>query len=620
MIGVALILGLFYQRYLKDFPDIEQLPLEAHANNGKIFDCHGNVMHYLPHDKRIPIHLDQVPLHVIKAFLVAEDQNFFTHQGVHWLSVFRAFTYNCIHFNWANKPIGASTITQQLVKNLITGSTQTFDRKIKEVIMSYYIESKLSKQKILQSYFNTIYFGKRAYGLGAAAHIYFKKKVEDLTLQEGAFLASLPKAPSLYVKTTDARKVLQRRNWILKRMEEVGAISPITYRRAISCPLEVYQDDERYSYDYATLEVKRHLLKLQKHTNPLISDDVDVFSTIDRNLQEIAQTVLSKALEEVENAHTTPAVDNPLQGAIVIMDAHTGAVLAISGGRDVKQSSFNCASQAKRQLGSIFKPFVFAAALEKGYTPSTIDEDAPIRIRLSRTQTYQPKNYGNKSFGKIPLKLGLIRSTNQLSVRLAHQIGLDSIHHLATRCGLPMPKNLHYSSVLGALEFSVIDIVGAYAPFINGGYRIEPHLIEKIKSHTGQTLYKFPKAFLASIESTGNIILKDNRTKVLEDNIATSMQDMLVSVVSEGTARRLFPVAKRYGLQISGKTGTTNDNKDVWFIGSVKWASGRTWMIGVFVGYTQPQSLGKRATGSTIAAPIAKTLIEKIQTNWILPY
>lgn len=577
----------------------------------QIFDHKGTLYDTLsPAEKRQSVPLHEIPKPLIDAFLIAEDQNFYAHFGINILSLIRAFIYNTLKGQWTTNPIGASTITQQVVKNFLLNRQRTFDRKIKEIIFALKLENTIPKDKILEFYLNHIYMGRQSFGVAAAAHVYFKKPLYQLNLSECAYLASLPKAPSSYQSTKDLPKALDRRNWILRRLFEEKFIPFHVYKIAITSPLDLFSRIDSFSHQpkktYANLEIQREILKIFPKSC-LHRDSMHIFSTLDRTLQAHTESILTNALYNLEKSLASPSSQkkshrDQLTGGIVIMDAQSGGILALSGGVDPTQIAFNSATQAKRQTGSAFKPFVYATALEAGYTPESLIDDNPIQISLhGRKKTiYAPKNYGYQQFGLTPLATGLAQSRNQMTVRLAKDIGIPKIVNLSKRLGLSIRHTTHdhFSLALGATEHSLVNLVAAYAPFVNGGKRVTHHLIHRIYNHRGAILFDHDTL--------------DYNPYVLSWKVANTMESMLHGVIEHGTGKVLHPLEQTYGVRIGGKTGTSNDSKDVWFVGYVTFPNGKTFLIGVFVGYMHPKSLGKKATGASIAIPIAQTILTKL--------
>lgn len=527
--------------------------------------------------------LAKIPAMIQNAFLVTEDKDFYQHFGLDVFGILRSLIINTSHDRWNDSPLGGSTITQQLVKNLLLTSSKTFDRKLREALLSIKIEKTLGKKRILEIYLNEIYLGRNAYGLSAASKAYFRKSLKDLTLTEIATLAALPKSPHA-AKFPDRLK--ERRNWVLSRLREEGYITFDEMNQAQSQPLS-FQDRSYSTFGaYYKAEVRRQLKHVLSDEN-VYRKGLRVYTCMHPHLQTIADTSLTQHLNKLPEG---------LTGAVIIMEAASGRVLALTGGRDFKENQFNNATQAYRQAGSVFKTFVYLAALEGGLTPFSPLDDGPVLIQLRSGEVYKPRNVNTFFLQDACLWQGLAISQNTMTVRLAQKISLNRITDVAQRLGVFERPYRHYSMVLGSIETTLLKLVTAYGIIANGGQLIKPAFIEAISDHQKRPLWHRPFHPLQ---------------QVIRNDIALSMQNMLHQVVEQGTARRL----KNLPFWIAGKTGTTNDNKDCWFIGF----SG-PYVIGVFVGYPTPKSIGDKATGSSIAIPIFEKIVRGIHEISPLPH
>jgi penicillin-binding protein 1A len=691
-------------------------------------------------ERRIFTPYEAVPDRVIQAFISAEDKHFFTHGGLDFWSVFRAALENTVKNAWGKKPLGASTITQQVAKNFVVGSERSMERKIKEAIVSLRLEETLSKERILELYLNEIYLGNGAYGVAAAALTYFNKNLGELSIAECAYLASLPKAPSAYDPRKDYAKVKARRDWVVGRMQDEGYITDLELKAAQDEKI-VFSSYEtiKVKGDYYAEQIRRELVesfgeqvvykegltvyscmdeRFQKITDKTLQDGLlsldkamgyrgplmrlslskddlnwphgDMFEWFQSEIQplpikdwthgivlnilknkqgeEIAEVGLRNgekiklSLSSVQWAKkflgagkfgpTPKKVSDCLMtgdvilishylknkelhyrleqvpeitGAIVVMDPLTGDVLSLSGGFNFHLNQFNNATQAKRQPGSVFKPFVYMTALENGYDENSIIDDSPIEINLGKGQgIYAPKNFTGLSYGPSPLRVGIEQSRNQMTVRLAQELGMAKVVEMSKRFFLYDRLSKDLAMSLGAGETTLLKLVTAYAIIANGGKRVFPTLLKKVQDKAGKSLYNHPIGFVPVLKSTDTITpwdndmndLKnrpqfwDNRDEIISEPLSTTMLDFLRGVVLRGTAKRLAAIEQKYNLTIYAKTGTSNDCKDAWIISYLKTAQGQQYIIGVFVGYPIPQSMGTAATGGVIALPFVERFIK----------
>jgi penicillin-binding protein 1A len=481
--------------------------------------------------RRVPI--DAIPAQVLQAFLAVEDARFFEHGGVDFWAVMRAIVENVT----AGETVqGASTITQQLVKNVYLSSDQTFKRKLQEVILASQIDSKLTKKQILEIYLNRIYFGQNAYGIDAASWRYFSKRPNQLTLAEAAMLAGLPKAPGRLAIDLTAKPAVDRRSVVLQRMVTAGFISQGTANAAmlepvvLTVPPEPPEGEMAYAIDMAQKEIG----SLGKDVAP----DRIIRLTLDTQMQ--AQAVAAVQRMVGDGTGTRPGIT---QAALVAMDRQ-GRILAIVGGRSYAESQYNRATMAKRQPGSSFKPFVYAAALEAGMTPNTVRVDKPVSFG-----GWRPKNFGGGYSGAMTLSTALTRSVNTIAVQLANEVGIDRLILIARRLGVdsPLPRNLSIS--LGAGEVTLYDMTRAYATLANDGVRVDPFLIERIDTTRGTIAFQRKNA--APVQ-------------VYEPLRARQMTAMLADVVAFGTGKRAKLPG---GREAAGKTGTSQNYRDAWFVG-----------------------------------------------------
>jgi len=706
----------FFHNYGRGLPEYRQLADYEPPVMTRVYGGDGRLLAEYATEKRIFVPIKAMPKRVIQSFLAAEDKNFYIHPGVDVLSVIRAALTNVRNIGSSKRPVGASTITQQVAKNFLLTNEVSWKRKIKEAILAFRIERALSKDRILELYLNEIYLGFGSYGVAAAALNYFDKSMDELTIDEAAFLAALPKAPNNYHPVKKPKAAKARRDWVIGRLLVGGLITPAEAELAAARPLQVRQRSatEYIRADYFAEEVRRQLDN-RYGEEKLYKGGLSVRTTLDPRLQAIADTVLREGLETydrrhgwrgpvarlpegtrldvkiewrralakippvkgvgshllavviglrpddaligfgdgasgriplaemkwarpwMENQKRGPKVTSPadvlvpgdvivvdpvttnakgvaypagsyglrqlpdVDGSIVALDPHTGRILAMSGGYSYERSQFNRVTQAMRQPGSAFKPFVYLAALDHGYTPSTLILDAPFVIDQGPgLPKWRPANYTKKFYGPSTMRLGLEKSRNLMTVRLAQTIGMEAISEYAQRFGIVdfLPEKL--AMALGSGETTLLRITTAYAMLVNGGKRITPTLIDRIQDRHGKTIFRHDRRNCVSCRATiwtrqETPAIADTRKPVTKPGSAYQVVSMLKGVVERGTGRRIRAVGK----PLAGKTGTTNADKDTWFIGFSPDLA-----VGVFVGFDTPKTLGRRETGSSVAAPL----------------
>ena len=713
--GAGGVLFIFHN-YGRGLPEYRQLADYEPPVMTRVYGGDGRLLAEYATEKRIFVPIKATPKRVIQSFLAAEDKNFYIHSGVDFLSVIRAALTNVRNIGSSKRPVGASTITQQVAKNFLLTNEVSWKRKIKEAILAFRIERALSKDRILELYLNEIYLGFGSYGVAAAALNYFDKSMDELTIDEAAFLAALPKAPNNYHPVKKPKAAKARRDWVIGRLLVGGLITPAEAELAAARPLQVRQRSatEYIRADYFAEEVRRQLDN-RYGEEKLYKGGLSVRTTLDPRLQAIADTVLREGLETydrrhgwrgpvarlpegtrldvkiewrralakippvkgvgshllavviglrpddaligfgdgasgriplaemkwarpwMENQKRGPKVTSPanvlvpgdvivvdpvtanakgvaypagsyglrqlpdVDGSIVALDPHTGRILAMSGGYSYERSQFNRVTQAMRQPGSAFKPFVYLAALDHGYTPSTLILDAPFVIDQGPgLPKWRPANYTKKFYGPSTMRLGLEKSRNLMTVRLAQTIGMEAISEYAQRFGIVdfLPEKL--AMALGSGETTLLRITTAYAMLVNGGKRITPTLIDRIQDRHGETIFRHDRRNCVSCRATiwtrqETPAIADTRKPVTKPGSAYQVVSMLKGVVERGTGRRIRAVGK----PLAGKTGTTNADKDTWFIGFSPDLA-----VGVFVGFDTPKTLGRRETGSSVAAPL----------------
>lgn len=540
--------------------------------------------------RRVNVPLARVPQQVIAAFIAVEDRRFREHHGVDWYGVARATASN---LRAGGVREGASTITMQLARNVFLGNRaaeRSWSRKLLEWRYAGLLEQALTKDEILERYLNAIYLGNGVYGVAAASRDLFGKSITDVSLAEAALLAGLPKAPSSYSPRTSRPRALARRHVVLEvlareRVADIGAIeaarrAPLRLAKQAFTPSRVV-DSWAVEAARVTLDSLRAVGVI-----PRALDDAQlrVWTTIDRRAQVAAERAIAAGAAAIDEERAWDGADvrgaNRTQGALVALDPATGAVRAIVGGRRVERKGFNRALRAQRQPGSTFKPFVYAAALQQGYTPASMVDDEPVEIGTG-ARVWRPANYGHEYAGRITLRDALNRSANAAAVRVSRDVGVARIASLAHAQGITSDLPVVPALALGAASVTPLELTVAYAPFANGGQRVEPHLVEKIEDAFGRTLWQRPPRPVVSVLAPADAFL---------------VTSLLQSVVDRGTGRPVREAGVRG--PVAGKTGTTNDGADAWFVGYTP-----TLVASVWFGADRPQPLGWNASGGRLAAP-----------------
>ncbi len=555
-------------------------------------------------ERRVLTPLDSLPPHLVKALLATEDRDFYSHWGVQWTAILRAVVVNALKGQRAQ---GGSTITQQLARQLFLTREKTLERKIKEWMMAIKLERSYAKNEILEMYFNHNYYGNGAYGIEAAAMAYFNKPARDLDLMESAVLVGLLPAPSRYSPLTNADAAKSRRNTVLRSLVSIGELTQAAYDTLSQKEIELRQPGPG-SYgdygDYFAEEVRRYIIK-QFGEDALYTEGLQVYTTLDSDVQKVAERALHDRLDSLrqvaDSRHgpndpvytylvrdsvtgKTTRLRKKLQAATVLLDNHTGGVLAMVGGYDYKESEFNRATQALRQPGSAFKPFVLTTALESGFLPRDTILDAPVLIHIPGAPDYSPGNFDGKFEGPVTIRYGIRESRNLVSIRLMQKLDVNKVVNLAARMGITTPLLPVPSLAVGSSEVTVIDMAAAYSCFPNGGIRTVPVMIRKITDRFGK-------------------IIEDNtiprREEVLPANIAFAAVHVMEGVVDSGTAAGV----RRRGFTrpCAGKTGTSNEYMDNWFVGYTP-----QFTCAVWVGYDLKTPVGGylSGTGAATALPI----------------
>jgi penicillin-binding protein 1A len=744
-----------------DLPDYQQLVDYYPATLTRVHANDGRVIAEFAHERRIFVPIGQMPQRVINAFIAAEDKTFYSHPGISVPDILRAAVQNAMHYGSNRRPIGASTITQQVARNFLLGDELSLTRKIREALLALRIEGALSKDRILELYLNEIFLGGRSFGVAAAALNYFNRTLDELSLAEVAYLAALPKAPSNYHPVRQHDAAVARRDWVLGRMLEDGYITRQEYDEARAEPLVTRQrgPSDMLRADYFAEEVRRDLLA-RFGEDQLYRGGLSVRTTLDPRLQDAAHRALRNGLIAYDRRHgwrgpvarvvlgtgwerrvsqvhapaglepwrlaavlelvdggaevgladgsqgfipfsemqwarplrdqqrtgnpprnagevvqpgdvvAVEAIDPPripqprpaaqagrgrgqtaalqvagqpdavatadppeggrarqynalrqvpnVGGALVAMDPHSGRVLAMSGGWSFEGSQFNRATQAMRQPGSSFKPFVYMAALENGFTPSSLILDGPIALDQGNGQVWQPENASRTYLGPTTLRRGIELSRNLMTVRLAMQVGMDQVASYAERFGVMdhMPQVL--SMALGAGETTLMRMVTAYSAIANGGLRVTPRLIDRVQDRNGQTVFRGDQRDCAGCtgqtwrDGLAAPELPDSRERILDAITDFQILNIMTGVTTRGTAAQLAQLGRPF----AGKTGTTNDYKDAWFIGFSP-----DLVAGVFIGFDQPRTLGHGEEGGRVAVPIFREFItEALRDQPIVPF
>lgn len=702
ILGVGIFVALLFY-FGRDLPDYQALADYEPKIVTRAYASDGRLLAEFATEKRVFVPIQSVPKLVINAFLSAEDKNFYRHPGVDFMGILRAVATNMSQGSDRRK-VGASTITQQVAKNFLLSNEVSYERKIREAILSFRIEQAYTKDRILELYLNEIYLGRSAYGVAAAALEYFNKPMEELTVEEAAYLAALPKAPNNYHPERNYQAAVARRNWVMDEMVENGFLEKSEAEIAKLKPITVNMRDENQyvDYPYYAEEVRRKLMELygekglyeggliaytslvppyQKIAekalrNGLIAYDTRhgfhgavlakldvkgawqeeflkveappgsgtfepalVLQTGDKraivvfkdgkegvipfekmrwagsnkvsDLLKVGDVWLSERTEEKDGDRAVAWLRQipKVQGGMIIMDPHTGRIFAVAGGFSYFMSQFNRATQAIRQPGSAFKPFVFLTALEAGFTPATLVLDAPFVLDQGPgLSIWRPQNYTDDFSGPTPFRVGLEKSRNLMTIRLAHYVGMDKIADTARRFGVTDNLAPMLSMAIGAGETTLLRMVSAYSSFVNGGKKITPTLIDRIQNRDGKTIFVHDQRKCADC---GTLIpwstqvapdIPDAREQIADPRHMYQIVSMLEGAVQRGTGVLL----KDIGRPVAGKTGTTNDSKDTWFIGFTP-----DLIMGVYVGFDEPKSMGEKETGSRVAVPIVKEFIEQ---------
>nr|WP_255733278.1 PBP1A family penicillin-binding protein [Ruegeria sp. Ofav3-42] len=703
----ALVVGAVFWMYGRDLPSHESLAQYKPPTISRIYSGEGQLIDEFAQERRLFTPSEEIPDLVKQAFISAEDKNFYTHQGYDPRGIIAAGV-EAVKSKGENVR-GASTITQQVMKNFLLSGDRRAERKIKEIILATRLEDTLDKEQILELYMNEIFLGQNSYGVTAAAQTYFNKTLQELEPHEAATLAAMPKAPSDYHPVRQKDRLLARRDYVLREMNQNGYIDQATYEAEVEMPLRSVQNGDFESFrtalpprDYFTDEIRRQLSE-DFGEGEFFTGGFTVRASVDEEMQVEAAKALRTALQKYDRSRGKwrgtgevipeeklaeeaqwrealaimeiprdvalptqwyPAVvlnvgeqqltvgieDGPadgivpradikwmqgdfaanfkrgdvilvmvgeegqwsarqipeVQGGFVAMDVNSGRVLAMQGGFSYQDTVFNRATQAQRQPGSSFKPFVYAAALDSGYSPATIVVDAPIEVNTPQG-LWRPKNSTNKFYGPTPLRTGIEQSRNLMTIRLAQEVTMPVVAGYAERFGVYDRMGAFLANSLGSEETTLYKMVAAYAMFANGGERVEPTLVDRIQDRFGKTIYRHDDRQCldcnsAWLEPDESPTIETNRSQVMDAITAYQLTSMMKGVVDRGTASSVVNLP----VPTAGKTGTTNESKDAWFIGFTS-----NIVAGCYIGYDRPRPMGRGAYGGTMCGPVFQSFMEK---------
>jgi penicillin-binding protein 1A len=559
----------------RSLPQVSALETFQPIQGSRIYDDNDELLTELHVERRIFAPLARIPKSLKDAIIATEDRRFYSHWGVDPVGIARA-----VYQNYRRGRIveGGSTITQQLTKVLFLTPDKSLERKLKEAVLAVELERRYSKTRILEMYLNQVYFGHGAYGVEAAARTYFGKSVSELTLQESALLAGLPRAPSSYSPFEHPDVARRRREVVLRRMVEFGVLKDAESARLAKTDLGLIPPERRRTTGQYFLEYVQQALEAKYGADMVFKGGLRVYTTLNPSMQLAAEQALRDGLRALEARTAKPRPGEHPEGAVVTVEPQTGYVKAIVGGYDFFRSEFNRAVQAKRQPGSAFKPFVYIAALEAGFTPATRIDDAPVAYTVGST-VWKPENYDRKFRGSTTLQQAMEESINVVTVKLQERIGINRTIQVARRLGVASPLDLNLSLALGTSDLTLLELTSAYGVLANQGVWMPTTAIRHVTSAQGKLLEEH---------------VPEGR-EALSPEMAYVITHMLRGVVERGTGQ----AAKALGRPIAAKTGTTNDYSNAWFIGFTPRLS-----TGVWIGYDRPRSLGREETGGRTAVPI----------------
>jgi penicillin-binding protein 1A len=581
-VGTIVFNGWLFSCGFSGCPTAAEIVTYQPPEGGRILDRNGRLLGRITVVKRINVPLQRIPAHVRQAFIATEDRRFAEHRGVDWRGFARAVTRNVRSLQVRE---GFSTITMQAARTGFLTEREalrrSLGRKLVELRIARLLESHLTKDQILELYLNAIYLGNGAYGVEAASRDLFGKRAAQLTVAEGAMLAALAKGPSTYSPRRDRARAVARRDLVLGLMRDQGYVDARVRRRASAEDIRIHAAGWRPSQPNASsaLDAVRAAVDSILRATGQRAGELVIHTTLDLPAQKAAERAVRAHAARIERETQGRARSRGLQGAMVAIDPRTGDIRALVGGRHYQRGAFNRALYARRQPGSAFKPFVYAAALSAGFTPASVVDDEPVAIETDNT-VWQPANYGDEYRGPLTLRSALAQSANAAAVRVSRSVGELRVVEAARRNGIESRITPVPAIALGAVEVTPLELVTAYAPFANGGFRVTPRLILSVERQDKSVIWS----------STVT------RAQVMDERDAFQMTSMLRSVVDEGTGRAVR--ARGISGPVAGKTGTTNGGSDVWFVGYTP-----TVAAGFWFGYDTPRPLGHGANGGRYAAP-----------------
>jgi penicillin-binding protein 1A len=583
MVGVAALWA--FTILPRSLPSVTALETFQPLAGTKVYDDNDEIITELHVERRIFVPLAHIPQTLRDAVIATEDRRFYSHFGVDPIGIARAVWQN---YRRGRIVEGGSTITQQLTKVLFLTPDKSLERKIKEAVLALELERRYSKDRILEMYLNQVYFGNGAYGVEAAARTYFGKSVGELTVREAALLAGLPRAPSSYSPFEHGDAARRRREVVLRRMVEYGVLADVEAKRLARSDLGLIPPERRRTTGQYFLEYVQQTLEGKYGADMVFKGGLNVYTTLNPTMQLAAEQALRDGLKALEGRTAKGKVAEHPEGAIVTIEPQTGYVRAMVGGYDFFRSEFNRAVQARRQPGSAFKPFVYIAALEAGFTPASRVEDAPVSYAVGPNgQAWKPDNYDRKYRGPTTLQQAVEESVNIVTVKVQERVGLGKTIQVARRFGIASPLHMNLSLALGTSDLTLLELTSAYGALANQGEWLAPTTIRYVTDAQGKLLEEH---------------VAEPREAVPAET-AYVMTHMLRGVVERGTG----VAAKALARPIAAKTGTTNDYSNAWFVGFTPRLA-----TGVWVGYDRPRSLGKDETGSRVAVPIWVSYMGKV--------
>lgn len=573
-------LGGFVYWTLSDLPEIRTLESYRPIESTMVYSSDGSLLaeFYLERRRYVPHY--QIPDMVKKAFIAIEDQRFYQHPGVDIIGIIRALYRN---IKAQNIEEGGSTITQQLTKMLFLKPEKSLIRKMKEAVLAAQIEKRYTKDEILGMYLNQSYFGSRAYGIEAAAETYFGKSIYQLSIADAALLAGLQKAPTAYSPFRNPERALKRRNIVLQKMLENKFITKEQFTQALAEPLPTKPNYRKYEAPYFVEHLRQQLER--RYGETLYTGGLRVYTTLDYSMQKKAEEAVLKGIADIEKR-----VKKGVQAALVAIDLSDGSVRAMVGGTDFWETQFNRATMALRQPGSAFKPFVYAAAIKEGMTEDDEVLDEPLQLPGSKPNTvWSPKNYDNEYRGYVTLRTAMALSLNTATVRLAHQIGIKKIIDTAHECGIRTMLQPYLPIALGASDVTPLELTTAYGTFAKGK-SLEASFYDRITDSKGMVIED--RAWSTNAQKV-----------VFNEDELREIRELLRAVILSGTAQK----AKELKREVYGKTGTTNDFSDAWFVGFDD-----KLVVGVWVGRDNHKPIGAKEAGARAALPIWVDFMKRV--------